>query len=77
MELIKKEVKPRKINMRGTVSSLKVNEVARFPNMVFVGEEKGYKLSSLRSTLANITGDTGKEFTATTKDEYIIVTRTL
>lgn len=65
-----------KINVRGAISALEIGgEPLELLNAVSVGEENGYKPSSIRNTASSITSDTGRKFTVSVTDELITVTR--
>lgn len=65
-----------KINVRGAIKSLETEgEPLILPNAKTVGEEKGYKPSSIRSNAYIVTCDTGRKFTVSVTDELIAVTR--
>lgn len=58
-----------KVNVRNEINSL---EPESGPLIL---PKSHYKLSMVRSTAANITGDTGKTFSVTTVENDIVVTR--
>lgn len=65
-----------KINVRAAVKGLEVGgDSLELRNAAKFGETKGYKPSSVRSTAAIITSDTGRKFNVSVTDELITVTR--
>lgn len=65
-----------KINVRGAISALGVGgQMLELPNAVSVGEDGGYKPSSVRNTASSVSSDTGRKFTVSVTDEIITVTR--
>ena len=57
-----------RINVRGSIDSLEINEVFAIP-------KKERKASNVRNTASVVAGDTGKKFSVSAKTDMIVVTR--
>lgn len=58
-----------KVNVRGTLNALEINEQITFPRKV-------YLVSSIRTIASLLSGDFGKKFNVSAKDDNnIVVTR--
>ncbi len=68
MKKTEKRITEKRINVRAEINSLRVRQMLALP-------KNDYRISTVRSTAATITGDTGKRYTVTTSAGQIMIKR--